>query len=152
MIDLCQKQIVTGTSLFCITDALAVHNPQATSPQETYDKQGYILSHRGYPENYTTSINSSLIISGLQPQQIVRVKFMEFELYFRSRYPGCDYDYLHITGSGGRTFCSDPTYQPDIDEWYEFTAADSQLKFQFITNEYSTTAKGFYLQYEGKST
>ena len=66
-------------------------------------------------------------------------------MYYSSTYPGCDYDYFQITGSGRRTFCSDPRYKPNIDEWYKFTAADSQLKFQFVTNGNPTTAKGFYL-------
>ena len=139
----------SGTSLFCISGALAVHDPHATLPQEKYEKQGFIISHRDFPKDYTANISSSLIISGLHPQQIVRVKFLFFQIYYLSIYPVCDFDYLLITVRGGLTFCSDPQYQPDIDVWYNFTAADSQLKFQFVTNGNPTTAKGFYLQYEG---
>ena len=136
--------------LFCISDALAVHDPQVTSPQETHKKQGYISSHRDFPDDYTTSINSSHIISGLLPRQIVRVKFLEFQLFYNPSFRGCYYDFLQITGSGGQTFCSDPQYHPVIDEWYYFTATDSQLKLKFITNQYQSTAKGFYLQYKGE--
>ena len=122
-----------------------------TSQQETYEKQGYIISHRDLPQDYTAYINSSLIITGLQPRQLVQIKFLEFQLYFTSSYPGCDYDYFQITGSGGRTFCSDPQYQPVIDEWYKFTATDSRLNLKFVTNYNDrSTDKGFLLQYEGE--
>ena len=139
--------------MFYISGALAIHDPQSSPSQETHEKQGYLLSHRDFPNDYTASINSTLIIAGLQPQQIVRVKFLEFQLYSRYRYPGCGYDYLQITGSGGRTFCSDsaPKYQPNTGQWYEFTATDSQLKFQFVTNSNQNSIdKGFYLQYKGE--
>ena len=116
----------------------------------TYKNHGYIISHIYYPNNYTANINSSLIISGLQPQQIVLVKFLEFQIFYNPSFPGCYYDFLQITGSGGQTFCSDPQHQPVIDVWYYFTATDSQLKLKFITNQYQSTAKGFYLQYKGE--
>ena len=146
-----RSKCFTSNSPLFISGALAVHNPQATSPQQTFDKQGFIISHRDYPDDYTASITSSLIISGLQPQQIVRVKFLEFQIYYSPSYPGCDDDYLQITGSGGQTFCSDPQHQPVIDEWYNFTATDSPLEFTFVTNgNRRSTDKGFYLQYKGE--
>ena len=146
MIDLHLEQIVTGNSLFCISGALAIHDPRTTSPQITYDKQGYIISHRDYPNDYPPDIDSTLIISGLQPQQFVRVKFLLFEIY-----PGCSYDFLRITGSGGWMFCGDRQYKPHIDAWYEFKATDSQLNFQFVTNRNQDSIdRGFYLQYKGQ--
>ena len=139
-----------GWVLSFISGALAVNDPQATLPQVTHKKEGYIISHRDLPDDYTANIDSTLIISGLLPQQIVLVKFLEFQIYFLSRFPGCNNDFLQITGSGGQTFCSDPRFQPVIDEWYNFTATDSQLKFKFVTNENPTTSKGFVLQYKGR--
>ena len=139
-----------------LSDAVAVYNSNLqNSNQNINNSQGYVVSHSDFPDDYTANIDSSLTITGLQPEQIVQIKFLLFDLYYNSEYPECVYDYLEIHGSteGVITYCSNPVYQPPIDEWYNITVGGntSTIAFRFKTNDNRSTVKeGFYFIYKGK--
>ena len=125
---------------------------QLSANQSTTSRQGYVVSHSDFPDDYTANIDSSLTITGLQPKQIVQIKFLSFNLYYNSRYPDCNYDFLEIHGAteGIITFCSNPDYQPPLDEWYSIPTDEYTITFRFHTNyDDSTVRAGFYFQFKG---
>ena len=136
-----------------LSDAVAVYNSNLqNSNQNINNSQGYVVSHSDFPDDYTANIDSSLTITGLQPEQIVQIKFLLFDLYYNPEYPECDYDFLEIHGSteGVITFCSDPDYEPPIDEWYNITTNASTITLRLHTNYAdSTVGEGFYFQFKG---
>lgn len=129
-------------------DAAAIYEPQQSAKHETDKREGYVISHTDFPEEYTPNIDSSLSIKGLEPLQLVWVRFIHFDLYL-----GCYNDYLEITGLQGdmKTFCLPE--EPGLDEWLALTVSQTSLTFRFKTNSYGYSVKtGFLLQYSGELT
>ena len=115
------------------------------------ERHGYVISHADFPKSYTANITSYLMIKDLQPGQIVQIKFLFFDLYYRSGYPGCNDDYLQIITSANDSirYCSDPAHKPALQTWHNFTVNGTTMALQFITNHNPTVGKGFYFEYRG---
>ena len=118
------------------------------------EPNGYIYSHNNYgSRNYYRNIDSSATLVGLAPNQVVTIRFTGFEMYYIRTYPGCNEDYLQISGmqSGSRKYCSDPAYSPSLNTNIKLTAASDRIKFRFVTNwNGASRRQGFRLRYQGK--
>ena len=134
--------------------AITIKKAHHQEPEETPGRDGYVISHTGFPyQDYTPNINSLLIIKDLHSQQTIQIKFLIFDLY-PSGGKSCKYDYLEVSRSvkGTRKFCSEPSQKPFLQQWYNFTVSGSTMEIKFKTNDRSTVGKGFYFEYRGKST
>ena len=119
--------------------------------QTTEQRQGYVISHDDFPNSYPDGINASLTITGLQRGQMVEVKYITFDLYYRKNHYQC-YDYLRITGStnGSIKYCSHPGHKPMQDLWYGYEVQNTALAFHFFsTTAPGTVDRGFYFYYKG---
>lgn len=130
-----------------ILDATAIYNTQQNSEHQTEDREGYVISHTEFPQDYTPNIDSSLSINDLHPLQLVWIRFVYFDLY-----TGCSRDYLEITGlqDDNMKFCSS-SKAPVLDTWYALTVSQSSLTTRFKTNSNEDSVKtGFFFQYVGE--
>ena len=118
------------------------------------EPNGYIYSHNNYgSRNYYRNIDSSATLVGLAPNQVVTIRFTGFEMYYIWTYPGCDEDYLQISGmqSGSRKYCSDPVYSPSLNRNIRLTSRSDRMKFRFVTNSNGLSrVEGFRMRYQGE--
>ena len=131
-------------------------NPYRNANQDLMAAEGYIASHPDYPElHYFRGIDSRLMLRGLQPGQRVALEFIDFDLYFTTRAPGCNQDYLEIgdiseTDLGYIRFCDDPDFKPWYNRTYYVTARSTAMTMKFTTNDYDSVDKGFLFKYTGR--
>ena len=123
--------------------------------EETRERHGYVISHADFPhQDYSANIESLLIIKNVHSQQIIQIKFLVFDLYYKPGESSCNYDYMYVkvskTVSGRRKFCGEPANKPALQHWYNFTVSGATAEIKFKTNGNPTVGKGFYFEYRGK--
>ena len=164
MLDLmCVARIPEQFMLNFSGDLSPVYMDEVTNRQQI-NLTGVIVSHKGYPGDYSANINSTVALPALDFRltNIIILNFDHFDISDFFYYGGDDYndagfyndntcsqsDKLFIVG---RNVCNNAARWPGVQESYRRVVDNSQSAvIRFTTNSDQYVSEGFVLRYTGK--